>query len=110
MKRKQLFILFITISTLCILASICYAQENSIEVASQATKGYKALASGIALGLAAIGGAIGMGIAIAKATEGISRKPEAENKIRNTLMLGLVFIETAIIYALVVSILIIFVL
>ena len=51
-----------------------------------------------------------MGIAIAKATEGISRKPEAENKIRNTLMLGLVFIETAIIYALVISILIIFVL
>ena len=110
MKRKQLFILFITIAALCIFEGICYAQENSIEVALEATKGYKALASGIALGLAAIGGAIGMGIAISKATEGISRKPEAENKIRNTLMLGLVFIETAIIYALVISILIIFVL
>ena len=89
---------------------LCYAQENLIETAAYVAKGYKALASGIALGLAAIGGAIGMGIAIAKATEEISRKPEAENKIRNTLMLGLVFIETAIIYALVVSILIIFVL
>ena len=42
--------------------------------------------------------------------DGISRQPEAESKIRTTLMLGLVFIETAIIYALLVVILIIFVL
>ena len=42
--------------------------------------------------------------------EGIARQPEAEGKIRTTLMLGLVFIETAIIYALLVVILIIFVL
>mgnify|MGYP000019455269 CR=1 FL=1 len=59
----------------------------------------KSLASGIAIGLAAAGG-----------VEGIARQPEAESKIRTTLMLGLVFIETAIIYALLVVILIIFVL
>ena len=70
----------------------------------------KALAAAIAIGLAAMAGAIGMGIAIAKAVEGISRQPEAESKIRTALMLGLVFIETAIIYALIVAILIIFVL
>jgi len=55
-------------------------------------------------------GAIGMGLAIAKSAEGISRQPEAEGKIRTTMMLGLVFLETAIIYALLVVILIIFVL
>jgi len=54
--------------------------------------------------------AIGMGIAIAKAAEGIARQPEADGKIRTALMLGLVFVETAIIYALIVAILIIFVL
>ena len=70
----------------------------------------KAMAAGIAIGLAAVGGAVSMGIAIKKAMEGISRQPEADGKIRTTLMLGLVFIETAIIYALVVAILIIFVL
>ena len=42
--------------------------------------------------------------------EGIARQPEAEGKIRTTMMLGLVFLETAIIYALLVVILIIFVL
>lgn len=70
----------------------------------------KAIAAAIAIGLAAAAGAVGMGIAIAKSSEGISRQPEAEGKIRTNLMIGLVFIETAIIYALIVSILIIFVL
>ena len=68
------------------------------------------MAAGIAVGIAAAGGAVGMGLATAKSAEGISRQPEAEGKIRTTLMLGLVFIETAIIYALLVVILIIFVL
>ena len=67
-------------------------------------------ASAIAIGIAAAGGAIGMGMAISKSAEGIARQPEAEGKIRTTMMLGLVFLETAIIYALLVVILIIFVL
>lgn len=70
----------------------------------------KAIAAAIVMGLAAAAGAIGMGMAISKSVDGISRQPEAEGKIRTTLMLGLVFVETAIIYALVVAILIIFVL
>ena len=74
------------------------------------TTGLKAIASGIAIGLAACGGGIGMGISGGKAAEGISRQPEADGKIRTNFMLGLVFIETAIIYALLVVILIIFVL
>ena len=77
-------------------------EDNSI--------GLKAIAAGLAVGIAAAGGAVGMGIVAGKSTEGISRQPEAEGKIRTTLMLGLVFIETAIIYALLVVILIIFVL
>ena len=73
-------------------------------------KGTVALAAGIAVGVAALGGAIGMGIAIAKSNESIARQPEMKNDIRSGMMLGLVFIETAIIYALILSILIIFVL
>ena len=74
------------------------------------TTGMKAIAVALAIGIAAGGGAIGMGLATAKSAEGISRQPEAEGKIRTMMMLGLVFIETAIIYALLVVILIIFVL
>ncbi len=70
----------------------------------------KALGAGIAVGLAALGGGIGMGIAGAHAADGIARQPEAEGKIRTVFMLALVFIETAIIYALLIAILNIFVL
>ena len=83
---------------------------DTLEEHQDDTTGSKAIAAGICVGLAATGGAVGMGIAIAKSSEGISRQPEAEGKIRTNLMLGLVFIETAIIYALIVAILIIFVL
>ncbi len=74
------------------------------------TVGLKSIAVALAIGIAAGGGGIGMGLATAKSAEGISRQPEAEGKIRTMMMLGLVFIETAIIYALLVVILIIFVL
>ena len=85
------------------------AAEAATATADIAT-GMKAVASAIAVGLAAAGGAVAMGLSAGKAVESIARQPEAESKIRTTLMLGLVFIETAIIYALLVVILIIFVL
>ena len=72
--------------------------------------GLKAVAVGLAIGLAAAGGAVGMGMVGGKAADGISRQPEMEGKIRTTLMLDLVFIETARIYARLVVILVIFVL
>lgn len=74
------------------------------------SKGGKAIAAGICVGLAAALGALAMGIAIAKSNEAIARQPEATSQIKSGLMLGLVFIETAIIYALIVAILVIFVL
>lgn len=70
----------------------------------------KAWAGGIAIGIAAAAGAMAMAFVVAKTLEGVSRQPEAEGKLRTTMMLGLVFVETAIIYALIVVILIIFVL
>lgn len=91
-------------------AATADGQQTQEAATNDGSQGSKAMASGIAVGLAAAGGAIAMGLSAGKAVEGISRQPEAEGKIRTTLMLGLVFIETAIIYALLVVILIIFVL
>lgn len=92
-------------------AMIFLASNMSVYAAeASSVVGDKAKAAAIAIGLAAAAGAIGMGIAIGKAAEGVSKQPEATSKIQTLLMLGLVFIETAIIYALIVAILIIFVL
>lgn len=106
--KKVLFNLlaFVSVFTLCAIPALAAGETAAADPAI----GAKAIAAAIAVGLAAAGGAIAMGMAIAKSAEGISRQPEAEGKIRTTLMLGLVFIETAIIYALVIAILVIFVL
>ena len=85
-------------------------QAVSESAAAADSTGSKAWAAALAVGLAAAGGALGMGMAVSKTAEGISRQPEAEGRSRTAMMLGLVFIETAIIYALIVAILIIFVL
>ena len=103
------------LSTAFVKTSPVYAAEApETETAEEAEEGgstgSKAIAAAIVVGLAAAAGAIGMGLAAAKSSESIARQPEAAGKINSTMMLGMVFIETAIIYALIVAILIIFVL
>lgn len=70
----------------------------------------KAIAAAIVVGIVGAAGAIGMAMAISKSAESMARQPEMASKINSAMMLGIVFIETAIIYALIVAILIIFVL
>ncbi len=113
-KTRKIITVVLMIAVFFTLSVGALAAQPAAEAAEAAGEngllGNKAYAAAITIGLAAAAGAIGMAIAIAKSAEGIARQPEAEGKIRTTLMLGLVFIETAIIYALIVAILIIFVL
>jgi F-type H+-transporting ATPase subunit c len=60
-------------------------------------------------GLAAAGGACGQGSAIKAACEGVARNPDASGKISQSLILGLAFIESLVIYALLVSLILLFV-
>ena len=93
-----------------VATEVAVGEEASEGTTDDSTISSKAIAAATVVGIAATAGAIGMAWAIAKSVESISRQPEAEGSIRTTLMLGLVFVETAIIYALVTGILIIFVL
>lgn len=61
---------------------------------------FSALAATLGVGIAGLGSGLGMGIATGKAVEGLARQPEAEGKIRTMLILGIVFMETVVIYAL----------
>mgnify|MGYP006229832855 CR=1 FL=1 len=67
------------------------------------TSAASVVAAGLAVGLAAIGPGIGQGTASGGAVEGIARQPEAEGKIRGTLLLSLAFMESLTIYGLVVA-------
>lgn len=107
---RRIFAVAFVLLMIFALSASAFASGAEAAAEEGSALGDKAIAAAIAIGLAACGGAVGMGLAIAKSSEGIARQPEAEGKIRTTMMLGLVFIETAIIYALIVAILIIFVL
>jgi len=67
------------------------------------------LASAIAIGLGAIGPALGIGLLVSKAMEALGRNPEAEPAIRLNMILGMGFTEAIAIYALVVALIIKFV-
>jgi F-type H+-transporting ATPase subunit c len=67
-----------------------------------------ALAGAVGLGLAALGCGLGQGIAVSKAVEGVARQPEAGSTIQTLLIIGLGFIESLTIYALVVALILLF--
>jgi F-type H+-transporting ATPase subunit c len=66
------------------------------------------ITAGFALGIAAGLAAIGQGRAVASATEAIARNPSAVGEIRGALLLGLVLIESVVIYVLLISLMLFF--
>jgi F-type H+-transporting ATPase subunit c len=71
--------------------------------AESSNKGMIALAAGLAIALAALGGALGQGRAAASALEGIARNPGARKDIFVPFILGLALIESLVIYALIIA-------
>jgi len=61
------------------------------------------LAKALAIGLGAIGPAIGIGMIGSKAMEAIGRNPEAAGKILVPMLLAAAFTEAVAIYALVIA-------
>jgi F-type H+-transporting ATPase subunit c len=64
------------------------------------------IAAGIAV-LTGLGAGIGIGIATGRASEAISRQPEASGKIMTAFFLGIALAEATAIYGFVVAILVI---
>ena len=62
----------------------------------------------IGMAVATLGTAIGQGLAVKSAVEGVSRNPGASGKIMTTMMIGLAMIESLAIYSLVVCLIILF--
>ena len=66
------------------------------------------ITAGFALGFAAAFGALAQARGLAAAAEGIARNPSASNEIRGALILGLVLIESLVIYVLLISLILFF--
>lgn len=96
MSRKSFLVTTSFLAT-TMLASAANAEALS---GSDATA---LVGAGLAIGIAAVGGALGQGRAAAAALEGIARNPSASDKLFTPMILGLALIESLVIYALVIA-------
>jgi F-type H+-transporting ATPase subunit c len=101
--RKFVMIALNTVALLSFAAVAFAAAPDS------AALGTIALGAALGVGIAGCGCGIGQGIGLKGACEGTARNPDAGGKIMGTLILGLAFIESLAIYALVISLILLFV-
>ncbi len=91
------------------VAAIAMAEEHAaVAAGAPAAAGHGAgfalaLAAGFGIAIAAFGGALGQGRAAAAALEGIARNPGAASKIQTPMIIALALIESLVIYAFVVA-------
>jgi len=83
------------------IATAAFANESG--VANETLKAYSVVAAGIGLGLAALGGAIGMGHTAAATIAGTARNPGMGGKLMTTMFIALAMIEAQVIYTLVIA-------
>lgn len=96
--------IFIFIALLIFFAVPIFAEET--EQSSEGAKpitNYGVFAAAFAIAITGFAGALGQGKAISSACEGLARNPGAAGAIRISLLLGLAFIESIVIYALIIA-------
>lgn len=98
MKRSRL--IFLLVLLLVLLAAPALAAEGT---EAEGGGGINILAAAIAIGLAAAGCGLAQGNAVSRACEGIARNPGATGNIRTSMIIGLAFIESLAIYALLIA-------
>ena len=91
-----------------VFATPAYAQEAAA-TGNDTLVQWSIITAGFALAIAALGGALGQGRAVASAAEAIARNPGAAGEIRGALILGLVLIESLVIYVLLVTLILFFI-
>jgi len=105
MLKKFLFVSSTVMGLLITITGSAFAQGEMLAAGHNeySVKAALALAAGFGIAIAAFGGAIGQSRAAASALEGIARNPGATNKVTTPMIIGLALIESLVIYAFVVS-------
>lgn len=105
MKKATLRILSFVAPLLATATAV--AQEAASATNEKDVQMIAYLAAGFGIAVAAFGGALGQGRAAAAALEGIARNPNASDKLFTPMILGLALIESLVIYALVIAIMLV---
>ncbi len=107
MKKVALTMLVIMIACLFV-APAAMAAEGAEGAGSGVNFTYVWVACALGIAIAAFGGALGQGRSVSAAMEGIARNPNASGKIQTAMIIGLALIESLVIYALVVVLILLF--
>lgn len=100
MKNKMISAGLVLVSSL-VTCSSAFAQEASGSASSNA--GLMAIAAAIAIGIAALGGSLSQAKTASSALDAIGRNPAASGKVFLPWILSMVFIETLVIFSLVIA-------
>ena len=87
-----------------IVAFLATVPAFAQDAAHAGNTGMYALAAGLAIGLAALGGAIGQGLIGSSAMDGIARNPQAQKTMFVPMIVCLALVESLVIYGLVIAI------
>ncbi|GAB4154333.1 MAG: hypothetical protein Kow00107_04460 [Planctomycetota bacterium] len=112
---NRLLVLLAAFVAVFTFSDLAFAEETA-EVAKQVIPnsgasfyfGMSVLAAGFGIAAATWLTGLAQGNAIGKAVEGMARQPEAAPKIQTAMIIGLAFIESLVIYALLISLILIF--
>ena len=108
MSTRSVVTTTLVLATLGFVSPV-YAQETAAATSNAGIViQWSIITAGFALAIAAGLGALGQGKAVAAAVEAIARNPSASNDIRANLLLGLVLIESLVIYVLLISLIVLF--
>jgi len=97
---KKFAVIFAVFMALMFIAPAAFAQGGDQAAGGAGSKGLLGLAVGLGMGIAALGCGIGQGRVASAACEGVARNPGAAGAIRAAMILGLVFIETLVLFTL----------
>jgi F-type H+-transporting ATPase subunit c len=104
---------FFVFLTMIVAAGAFVAPLHAQEVVGGALRvdiaRWSIITAGFALAIAAAFGAMSQAKGLSAAVEGIARNPSAAGEIRGNLILGLVLIESLVIYVLLISLILFFV-
>ena len=102
MLKKQTLVFLSTFAAVVLFSGVAFAQDAGADNVFTAFS-WVAIASALAIGVAALGAALGMGRAGTAALEGIARNPGAAGKIFTPLIITLALIEAVAIYGLLIA-------
>jgi F-type H+-transporting ATPase subunit c len=86
------------VALMVVFAAFAFAADGNTMI-----QAYSVVAAVVGLGLAALGGAIGMGHTAAATIAGTARNPGMGGKLMGTMFIALAMIEAQVIYALVLA-------